>query len=190
MVMLGTLVFVGGSVFAQAASSVSVSSSMEERIAQSKATLKLQLSTAQNQKIAQKCSAAQTIIKNVEASYKISADKRQQVYTDLSTQITTDIRKLQSQGEDIISLKAAQEQFDASISYYLADTSTYKTALDDIVNMDCAKDPLGFESVLTNARQIKTKLAADAAQIKKSRDVLVQVLAQTAKTLNSTARPN
>jgi hypothetical protein len=159
---------------------------LEERVAQSKATLKLQLSAAQSQKISQKCVAAQTLIKKVAAKDKTSADKRQQIYTDLSTQLTADIRTLQSQNVDVTTLKIAQAQFNVAINRYINDTATYETTVDDAIAVNCASDPLGFQSLLTSARQFRTALASDAAQIKDAKDTLAQTLILVAKQLSNT----
>jgi hypothetical protein len=181
--VLAIIATFSGSAFAQSANSDT--SSMDERIAKSKNTLKLQLNAAQSQKISQNCVAAQGLIKNILSTYKITSTKRQETYSALSTQLTTDIRMLQTQGENISSLKTAQEQFDAAITKYTTDSASYKTALDDTVAMDCSKDPVGFKALLTSARQLKPVMASDAGQIKIARDELVQALDLEAKNLKT-----
>jgi hypothetical protein len=183
LTVFATSVYFSGAAFAQ--SSVAQPNSLDARVAQSKAALKLQLTSAQSQKISQKCSGAQNMIKTITAKDKLAADKRQQTYTNLSTQLTTEIRLLQNQGSDITELKSAQMQFDTALNRYLADVANYKTAMEDIVALNCTTDPVGFESLLTNARQLRVSLATDTAQVKTAKNALVQALSTVATSLKS-----
>jgi hypothetical protein len=158
---------------------------LEERIAQRKETLKLQLSTTQSQKIAKNCVAAQSLVKSITAKDKIAATKRQQIYTDLSTKVTSIIRALQSQEADIAELKSDQIQFDSAINKFVSDNMLYSSTADDLIAMDCPSDPAGFEALLTTARQQKTVLSSDAAQIKTAKATLSQALVKMADSLNA-----
>jgi hypothetical protein len=186
LTVLAVSAILGGAASAHADNNATSSqtTTFEQRVAQTKSALKLQLTAAQSQKISQKCSAAQSLVKSIAAKDMTAADKRQQVYADLSTQLTTDIRIMQGQGADITALKAAQVQFDGAINHYLTDATAYKTAMDDLSAIKCASDPAGFESLLTNARQLRTSLATDVTQVKISRDGLVQSLTTAAKSLD------
>jgi hypothetical protein len=142
------------------------STTLQERMAQRKSALKIPLTTAQSQNIIKKCSTAQTVLQKVQATDKTKISNRTQIYTDLATHISTVITQLDSQHVDTTNLKLVQTKFNQSINQYLADSVTYKTTLDDIVAMNCKTDPTGFQTTLVNARQLRTKLSNEAAQIK------------------------
>jgi hypothetical protein len=189
LIGLCAAILFGGPVFAQTNPSArdTQSKAQLERIAERKSTLKLQLNTAQTQKITANCKAAQLLIKKIADKDKIVTDKRQGIYSDLSTKLTAAIRTLQSQGEDITTLKNSQIQLDAAINQYVADTSSYMAATDDIITMDCTSDPTGFEATLTSARQLRTKLINDASQVKTAKNNLGQALSKAAAALKTEA---
>jgi chorismate synthase len=188
LLILGITLSLGSSVFAQNANGDSSSTSQQkiiDRVTERKNTLKLQLTTAQSQKIVKNCVAAQTILKNTVAKDKKMLDQRQEVYADLSTRVTTTLRKLQRQNTDITDLKNAQIQFDTAVNQYITDASNYKDSVGDTVSLDCVTDPTGFEATLVSARQLKTKLADDTSGVKAARSLLTQAIQKTAGTLSS-----
>ena len=147
-------------------SSLEQSTSLPQRIAQYKQSAALHLANVQLQNIAKKCSRAQTILQKVKTKDITNAEIRRQTYTGLATQLNALIGRLERQNVDTAGLKSSQAKFNGSISQYLSDYESYKTALDDAVVMDCASDPAGFEAALIDARQLRSKLAKDSAQIK------------------------
>jgi hypothetical protein len=152
------------------------STSLPQRIAQRKSALKLQLSAAQSQHIAQKCEVAQTGLQDINTKDKAAAQARSQTYSDLAKQLANTIDSLNRQKTNTASLTAAQTTFVRGINQYLTDYEAYKTALDDAVIMDCTADPAGFEASLQDARSLRTNLASDVAKIKSSVPALTQAL--------------
>jgi hypothetical protein len=117
-------------------------------------------------------------------------DQRQELYANLSTRVTTTLRKLQLQNVDITDLKNTQIQFDAAVNQYIADVANYEDSISDTAVLDCTNDPTGFEATLINARQLKAKLADDAGNIKNARSLLSQSLQKAAGTLTTKAPEN
>jgi hypothetical protein len=163
---------------------------LADRVTQRKSALKTQLTTERSQRITKNCLAAQNGLKNILIKDKALAGKRQATYSELSTQLTTTIRKLNSQKVDITELKTAQMQLDAAMNKYLEDMVAYKATLEDIAKIECAADPSGFEATLISARQLRVKLADDGKQIKTAKITMVQALKNTSAELSSSKGSN
>jgi hypothetical protein len=193
LLMLGMVLCLVSGVFAQSPTSNTSSATQQkiaDRVTQRKNALKLQLATAQSQNIAKNCVAAQAILKHTAAKDKKMLDQRQELYANLSTRVTTTLRKLQLQNVDITDLKNTQIQFDAAVNQYIADVANYEDSISDTAVLDCTNDPTGFEATLINARQLKAKLADDAGNIKNARSLLSQSLQKAAGTLTTNAPEN
>ena len=159
------------------------STTLEQRIAQRKASLKIQVSKARQQVIKAKCSTAQGALQSQKNGDAIAADSRRQVYTDLATRLNDLIAKLKASNVDTTSLAAVQKQFNDAINTYLTDAAAYKTTMDDVVVIGCVNDPAGFETNLEEARRLRTQLAADVAKIKALRPALVKAINDARQTL-------
>jgi hypothetical protein len=163
------------------------STTLQQRIAQRKTAFKISLTAVQSQNIAKKCSAAQTALKTIQAKDKTKEFNRTQAYTDLATKLNTVVGRLDSQKVDTTNLKLEQTKFNSAINQYLADAATYKTALDDIVALNCIADPTGFQTALVEARQFRTKLSSDVQQIKSVNATLIKALGDLKNTLSKNA---
>jgi hypothetical protein len=116
--------------------------------------------------ISSKCSLAQSAVNDRRTKDVKAAAIRLQAYNELVKRLTFLVDNLSAQGNDASNLLAAQNYFVASINSYLADAEAYKTATDDLVNMDCKSDPAGFMASLTEARALRTKTGQDVAAVK------------------------
>jgi hypothetical protein len=152
------------------------STTLPQRIAQRKTALKLNLSSVQSADIAKKCAVAQTGLQQIKTKDQTVAANRQQIYSDLATQLNQMVDHLDRQSIDSATLKAAQTKFNNGVNQYLSDYEIYKTAMDDVVVMDCANDPAGFEATLQSARQLRSQLANNTVQVKAAVPALSQAL--------------
>lgn len=127
---------------------------------------KVQLSAADKANIAAKCSLAQQAINERRTKDTKAAATRLQTYNELVKRLTFLVDNLSAQGNDASKLLAAQNYFVASINNYLVDAEAYKTAVDDVVNVDCKNDQAGFMASLAEARTLRTKTGQDVAGVK------------------------
>jgi hypothetical protein len=127
---------------------------------------KVQLSATDKASIAAKCSLAQTAINDRRTKDTKAAAIRLETYNNLVKRLTFLVDNLSSQGSDASELLNAENYFVASINNYLADAGKYKTAMDDLVVMDCKTDPTGFKATLLEARQTRAQLNTDVASVK------------------------
>jgi hypothetical protein len=144
---------------------------------------KVQLSAADKASIAAKCSLAQTAANDRKTKDTKAASIRLQTYNELVKRLTFLVDNLSSQGTDASGLLNAQNYFVASINNYLNDAQSYKTAIDDLVIMDCQADPAGFRATLNDARSYRAKLGPDVATIKNNLSNLQKSLGDTRQAL-------
>jgi hypothetical protein len=144
---------------------------------------KVQITAAEKASIAAKCSLAQTAINDRRTKDTKAASIRLQTYNELVKRLTFLVDNLSSQGSDASELLNAENYFVNSINTYLADAGKYKTAMDDLVVMDCKTDPAGFKASLTEARQLRTQLNTEAANVKKNLSNLQKSLANARQNL-------
>lgn len=128
--------------------------------------VKVQLSAVDKANIVAKCSLAQTAVNDRRVKDEKAAAIRLQTYNDLVKRLGFLVDNLSAQGTDASQLLNAENYFVASINSYLSDASTYKVAIDDLVDMDCKSDPAGFSATLAEAKADRAKLASDAAVVK------------------------
>ena len=152
------------------------STTMPQRIAQRKNAINAQLTTARQQRLVKQCAVAQTGIQQIKIKDTAAANTRRETYTKLATRLSTIIDRLERQSINTTALKTAQDAFTRAINQYLKNAISYKTAMDDIVIMDCAKDPLGFEATLLSTRQLRARLSSDTARVKTAVPLLTQEL--------------
>jgi DNA repair exonuclease SbcCD ATPase subunit len=202
LVCLVALPIISGIAWAEAATASSSSpltappdpeqaTTLAQRLTQRKSKLKTQLTSIQSQNIVKKCSAAQTSLQAIKLKDQAKANARIKTYTDLATQLSTIINRLEKQKINVDGLKATQTKFNDAINQYLTDNAAYKTALDDAIAINCGTDPVGFETTLISTRQLRTQLSKDSAQIKAVVPDLAKVLSDAkAELLKNTTKKN
>lgn len=163
---------------------------IEQRIAQRKAVAKSQQTAARAAQIIGKCSLAQSAVGQLRTKDTKTRVARNQAYTTLATRLNNIVINLGNQGFNASDLFAKQKQLNDAINKYLATAMDYKTAVDDLVNMDCKSDPAGFEATLSQVRSHRTQLAADGAAIKSQLKPLIDSLNAVKRSLNSKGNNN
>lgn len=158
---------------------------IEQRIAQRKAAAKPQQTAARAAQITSKCSLAQSAVGQLRTKDTKARVARNQAYTTLATRLNNIVINLGNQGFNASDLFAKQKQFNDAINKYLVTAMDYKTAVDDLVNMDCKADPAGFDATLSLVRSHRAQLATDGAAIKSQLKPLIDSLNAVRSSLNS-----
>lgn len=161
------------------------STTIEQRIANRKSALKPVINPARAGQIASKCSLAQSAVGQLRTKDTKVRVSRNQAYTTLATRLNNIVINLGNQGVNASELHAKQKVFNDSINKYLSTAMEYKTAVDDLVNMDCKSDTAGFEATLSQVRSLRTQLGKDGEAIKAQLTPLIESLNNMKKSLNS-----
>jgi hypothetical protein len=152
------------------------SSTLPQRITERKNTYGTQLTAEKRKKIISQCAVAQTGMQQIKTKDSPAAKVREETYTKLATQLAIIVDHLERQSVETKGLENAQTAITKVINKYLDDAIKYKTAMDDVVIMDCKKDPEGFQATLTSARNLRTALKTDATKIKSAAPEIEQNL--------------
>jgi hypothetical protein len=141
-------------------------STIDQRVAQRKTITKLQLNPTSAKDVSLKCPVAQTAIGAAKTKDSTGREVRLQAYINVANRLNQIIENLSIQGFDASDITAVQQKFNDTINRYLNDAQNYKTAMDDLVIIDCAKDPTGFAATLQQARTLRNQLSGDVTGIK------------------------
>lgn len=141
----------------QPATETNAPSSKEERdarIAERKATLQEKLNAKREEILQKRCETAQTRISTLAEKARVATTKRTEVYTGFATKFDKFMEKLAEAGVDTTELEAVLATYNDMVANVANEFAEYNLALDDMIQMDCAGDPEGFEATLKEARQL------------------------------------
>lgn len=137
----------------------------DQRISQRKTELKAQISEQSLKTLAQKCEKVQKTI----AALKTKDDKilttRHDFYTSSANKLNYIVDNLKKQGISSTALENVGQPFGVAVNKYLADAQAYKTAIEDLAAMDCAKDTTSFRATILSAQQLRAGLASDVKKV-------------------------
>jgi len=139
---------------------------MKERVEKLKADLKIKLTTVEQDRLKQRCKAAQAVVATLNTRFGKSVTTRSNAYDNLVRHLTDIIAKLKAKNVDTTKLEQEKTTLEAKISTYKADLAKYKEALSDLKDVDCVADPTAFKAALESARTAHQALVADTAAIK------------------------
>lgn len=126
-----------------------------------------QVTNVEKLRIQQKCKASQGNLSSLKGRITGIDTSRENVYRALNERLTKLAERLKTAGADTTELQTEIDALNTKIEVFKADLVTYKSAVSDLAVMDCAADPVAFKASLEAARAARTKVAADASDIKK-----------------------
>ncbi len=140
---------------------------MQQRLEKRKNDLNIkQVTAAEKLKIQQKCKASQGNLSSLKGRITGIDTSRTNVYAALNDRFTKLVEKLKSAGADTAELESEIAILNTKIETFKTDLEDYKLAVSDLAAMDCAADPVAFKASLESARNARTKLKSDTADIK------------------------
>jgi hypothetical protein len=142
------------------------STTLEQRVAARGAASKAKFNSPSLQSIAAKCTLAQTALGVTKTKDASARQIRSQAYINIATRLNNIVENLSNQRFDVSDLGSSQTKLNLAMNKYLDDVMNYKTTMDDLVDIDCNKNPAGFEYTLLEARSLRATLASDISNIK------------------------
>lgn len=141
-------------------------SSIEQRIAQRKVERQIKLDEPNTLRLQSTCVQAQTKIRQLRDNYVVISDKRSEIYRKVDAKlwfvigglryIDTDTFKLEQQRIDLLKQVKANE----------AALSEFRLTLDDMANMNCKADVVGFKSLLETAKLYNSQIRSQSNSIR------------------------
>jgi len=138
---------------------------MQERIQKRKDALKLRLTTAQQNRLKDRCKNAQGKIQSEQSKVNGIETSRAKVHANVLSHLTKLETKLAAQGLNTTELKVQITVLQTKIATFNTDLVEYKAAVSDLAAMDCVADPVGFKSSLEATRTARKKLREDAVAV-------------------------
>ncbi len=158
----------------------------DQRISQRKTELKVQISEQSLKTLAQKCEKVQKVVAALKTKDDKTLTTRHDFYTSSANKLNYIVDNLKKQGISSTTLESAGQPFGVAVNKYLADAQAYKTAIDDLASMDCAKDPTGFRATILSAQQLRAQLANDVKKVNSTfaqiKDAVEQIKTKLPKT--------
>jgi len=139
---------------------------LKTRVEKRKTELKTKLTTAQKTRLQSKCKPSQAVLGTVKSRSLTAETKHGEVYGNSATKLTELSTKLKNKGADTTELDAAIVTLQGKITTFNTDLATYKEAINDLLEMDCAADPDGFKASLESARTAREAVRKDAADVR------------------------
>ncbi len=136
-------------------------STLVQRVALRKQETKFILSPNDKIRLQQNCQTGQTNLRTIEDSTTTMLSNRQQVYNHIDGKLWYVIGQLKIANVDTFKLEKVHNFYLRYVNDFETTGQNYKQTLNDMILIDCQKDPLGFKSLLATARayyaQLQTK---------------------------------
>lgn len=155
---------------------------LQQRLDNRKAELKIKLTALQQQRITLKCKASQGLLSRLDGRINGIDTSRTNVYKQVADKLTALDTKVKADGIDTTQLESEIDSFNTQVSTFQTDLSAYKLAVSDLAAMDCVKDPVAFQASLQAARTAHDKTATDALAIRKYVDDTIKPTLQQLRT--------
>jgi chromosome segregation ATPase len=141
-------------------------STLQQRLEERKNRRQVSLNQFEQSVLAQRCKPAQPLLKNLGDKVRSNVPQRHKAYEALNTHLTALAEKLEAKNVDTGTLKQQQAALNEKITVYKTDIANYQQALDDLVAMDCAADPVAFKASLEEARALRENLSKTITEIR------------------------
>jgi hypothetical protein len=142
------------------------STSRTTRIDAYKKGFKDALTAATKVRIAERCVAAQALVKAKSANNKVTTNLRTTAYDTIVTDLEDLSTALEAKDIDVMTLDANIATLKTKITVFKTANTTYQQALQDLAAMDCKTDPTGFKATLDIVRTDQAALLNSALDIR------------------------
>jgi hypothetical protein len=139
---------------------------LEARLEERKAALNTRLTFARQARIKNFCKASQGKLSSIGGRIKGLETSRAQVYENLLSRLTRLSEKLKTHDVDTAEFDAQITELTVMIETFNTNLESYKQAVDDLANMDCATDTEGFQASLEAARTERAETAESSKAIR------------------------
>lgn len=124
------------------------------------------LSAVKARQLESRCKAAQGRLSSVKSKQGSVLATRQKLHNNMTERLDKLVVGLSARSLDVTKLKAEVETFKTLTASFELSYTEYQTAVDDLVTMDCASDPEGFQASLEDARTKLGQAREHAAALK------------------------
>ncbi len=141
-------------------------STLQQRVEGYKNKVSTPPSQAELNRLKLRCSVSQTVLKGLQARITAAQEKRTKAYENVLDRLNKLDAALKEKSISTEKLEGQIKELDAKIKAFNADVATYKQAVEDSAEVECATDPLALKAGLQEARTQNAKLITEVAEIR------------------------
>lgn len=160
------LISVFSNASAQVPPTAPAGSNIDQRIAQRKAERKIALDQNNTQRLQNTCVNTQTKIREVRDNVVKVSNKRSEVYRKVDAKLWVAIGSLKYVNKDTFKLEQERGELLKQVMSFESMVKEYRTVLDDMANMNCKADVVGFKALLETARIYNAEIRKQSVAIK------------------------
>jgi len=131
-----------------------------------KKNLKETLTTTVKNRIADRCQAAQTLVKVKTRNNTDITEKRTEKYDGIVAKLESLATRLAGEDADVSALNANIVELKSKITLFTTANESYQDALSDLETVECKTDPTAFKAALEAARAAQVKVHDAAKEIR------------------------
>jgi hypothetical protein len=169
---------------------VSDSTTQDQRLLERKDEFKSQIDAQAQKKLADKCEQVSKTLKSFKDKDTQALNTRHDKYVSYSDKLEFITNNLQSRGISTNNIESARQVFIDATNKYLADAAEYKSAIDDLTQIDRSKDPSGYRATILSSRKLRNQLAVDIKAVKATFTQIQSAVDQAKKSLSAKAGGN
>lgn len=133
-------------------------STFDQRLAQRKAEQKITLDPKVQERLIQKCRAAQTVITTLIHDTEPIINNRNSTYQKIDAKLWVMVGQLKLANKDTFKFEQQHAEYVKKIATFQATGANFRQSLDDLVVVNCQADIVGFKAILETARAYYTQL--------------------------------
>lgn len=150
--------------------------SLKQRITNYKRNLRYEVRRDKEDKMKLRCEGVVTYIETLNPRLVTLQKTRNKAYSTISTELEELYKRLEAQAFETTKLKTNIDELNAKFATFSADMKGYRQASEDMVQIDCRKDPVAFIAALETAR---TKHDALVVQMSDIREYIANTIKPT-----------
>ncbi len=125
-----------------------------------------QLTSDQIQRITSGCSSIKNTLNQLQVSDTLLRVNRGQFYESMSSKLMLKFNaRLSNNGMDNNAFVAITTNYAATLNLFRSDYLVYEQQLSNTINIDCSKDPNGFNTAIVQARALRNKVHGDVVAL-------------------------
>lgn len=162
--------------------STSAKAAREVRLGDYKKLLKDTMTTALKARIAERCVAAQAIVKIKTTNNGKVTTVRTAAYDEIVTDLEAVSTAAAAKGADVTALNASIALLKTKVTTFKTANTAYQQALSDLAALDCKTDPTAFKAALEVARSDQLAVFNAAKDIRTHLTTIIKPALQVVKT--------
>lgn len=145
--------------------SAQATGTLEERTNQRKQARQIQLDPTQQQHIQTHCQASQLHLSRVSDRILGTTIRRKQTYDSLISRLSGLSEKIQATQVATADYDKIVQELQSKVQAFYTTVDNLEIAVNDLANLDCQADPVGYQATLEEARSLRTQTVQNMSDV-------------------------